>query len=83
MKTQFNNSLHVIIGAFLGWLLFQTFNGVPIAIQYFLTIFVVGVLSIFWEWFWKIKNNAVIDYWDVVRGVAGGVLMLTILNLWS
>ena len=83
MKTQLRNFLHVLIGAFLGWLLFQTFNGVPIAIQYFLTIFVVGVLSIFWEWFWKIKNNAVIDYWDVVRGVSGGVLILTILNLWS
>jgi hypothetical protein len=81
MKTQINNSLHVIIGALIVLILFQTFAGIPIAIQYFLTIFVVGGLSVIWEWFWKMKNDAVIDYWDVVRGVAGAVVMLTILNI--
>lgn len=81
MKTQFNNSLHVIIGALIALIMFQTFAGIPIAVQYFLTIFVVGAVSVMWEWFWKMKNDAYIDYWDVVRGVSGAVLMLTILNV--
>ena len=83
MKTQLRNFLHVIIGGIIGLLLFQTFEGIPFLVQLFLTTFVIGVLSIIWEWGWKMKNDAVIDYWDVVRGVSGAVVMLTILNLWN
>ena len=81
MKTQFRNALHILIGALIGWILFQTFAGIHFIIQLFLTAFVIGVVSVMWEWFWKMKNDSVIDYWDVVRGIAGGLFIVIILNI--
>jgi hypothetical protein len=76
-----NYHLHLLGGALIGWVLSMTFEGVPIVIQYFITIFVSGITATGWEWFWKIKNNSPIDYRDVFWGVVGAVVTLTIFIL--
>ena len=81
MKTFLRNTLHVIVGALFGWLLFQTFDGVPFGVQLFLTAFVIGGLSIFWEVGWHLYNKSVVDYWDAVRGIIGGLIVVITLNL--
>ena len=75
------NLLHFIIGAIIGILLFQTFDGVPFPIQLFLTTFVMGVIGTMWEWGWHMYNKSIIDYYDVLRGVLGALLSLIILEL--
>jgi len=75
------NLLHFIIGAIIGILLFQTFDGVPFAIQLFLTTFVMGVIGTMWEWGWHMYNKSIIDYWDVFRGITGAILTVLILEL--
>jgi len=74
------NLLHGVVGAVLGYLLSLTFGGVPLSIQIFLTIFVVGIIGIMWEWFWKMYNHSEIDYLDVVRAV---VPALFFVNIWA
>ena len=81
-KEQFRNWLHYLIGAVIGMLLFQTFDGVPFPIQLFLTTFVMGVIGGMWEWGWNMYNGSEIDYYDMFRGVAGALTSLIILEIW-
>jgi hypothetical protein len=74
-KEQIRNGLHILVGAVLGWLLFKTYSGIPIPIQIFLTVFVIGVLGTMWEWGWNMYNGSEIDYLDVVRAVAAGLVV--------
>lgn len=76
------NLLHYLIGAVIGMLLFQTFDGVPFPIQLFLTTFIMGVIGTMWEWGWQMYNKSFIDYMDVLRGVAGALISLIILEIW-
>jgi hypothetical protein len=76
-----NYHLHLLGGALIGWVLSLTFSGVPLFVQYFITIFVSTLLGIGWEWGWKIKNDALIDYRDVFWGVVGSILSLTIFTI--
>lgn len=79
-KEQFRNAAHVLIGAVLGWVLFLTFNGIPIPIQIFLTVFIISVGGTMWEWGWHMRNKSKIDYWDVVRAAVAGLLIVIISN---
>ena len=74
-KEQFRNALHILIGAALGWVLSLTYSGVPIPIQIFLTVFVIGVIGTMWEWGWNMYNKSVVDYLDVVRAVIAGLVV--------
>jgi hypothetical protein len=81
-KEQIRNGLHILVGAGLGWLLFKTYLGIPIPIQIFYTSFIIGVLGTMWEWGWKMYNkDNKIDYWDVVRAVAAGLVVVIIKNI--
>ena len=75
------NLLHYLIGAIISILLFLTYDGVPFPIQLFLTTFIMGVIGTMWEWGWYMYNKSIIDYYDVLRGVAGALLSLIILEL--
>jgi hypothetical protein len=74
-KEQIRNKLHILIGAALGWVLSLTYSGVPIPIQIFLTVFVIGVIGTMWEWGWHMYNKSVVDYLDVVRAVIAGLVV--------
>jgi len=76
-----NYHLHLLVGALIGWVLSMTFEGVPLFVQYFITIFVSTVLGVVWEWIWKMKNDALIDYRDVFWGVVGSILSLTLFTI--
>jgi len=76
------NLLHYLIGCLIGIVLFLTYDGVPFAIQLFLTAFIMGVIGTMWEWGWQMYNKSIIDYWDVFRGIAGGILTVLILEIW-
>ena len=76
------NLLHYLIGAVIGMLLFQSFSGVPFAVQLFITTFIMGVIGGMWEWGWNMYNGSEIDYYDMLRGVAGALTSLIILELW-
>jgi hypothetical protein len=76
-----NYHLHLLGGALIGWVLSLTFSGVPIVIQYFITIFVSTLLGIGWEWGWTAYNKSPIDYRDVFWGVVGSILSLTIFTI--
>jgi len=76
-----NYHLHLLGGALIGWLLSLTFSGVPIVIQYFITIFVLTLLGIGWEWGWTAYNKSPIDYRDVFWGVVGSILSLTLFTI--
>ena len=69
---------HFIGGGIIGVILSQTFNGVPIFWQFFITTFVTLVVGVMWEWFWKIYNKSAIDYYDVFWAIVGAVASLTI-----
>jgi len=75
------NLLHYLIGAVIGMLLFQSFSGVPFAVQLFITTFIMGVIGGMWEWGWNMYNGSKIDEWDVVRAVLAG-LLVNILQIW-
>jgi hypothetical protein len=77
MKTLFRNTLHVIIGAFIGLSLYQTFSGVPFVVQLGITAIVLTVIGGFWEWCWQIYNGSEVDNYDILRGVVGGLLVIT------
>jgi len=79
-KEQIRNGLHILIGAALGWVLLLTYSGIPIPIQIFLTVFVVGVIGTMWEWGWNMYNKSVVDYLDVVRAVLAGLVVVIISN---
>jgi len=79
-KEQIRNGLHILIGAGLGWVLSLTYSGVSIPIQIFLTVFVIGVIGTMWEWGWNMYNKSVVDYLDVVRAVAAGLVVVIISN---
>jgi hypothetical protein len=72
-----NYYLHLIVGALIGLILTFTYAGVPIALQYFLSMFITGCFATAWEWFWAMKGNPV-DKWDVIWSIIGAVLVLTI-----
>jgi hypothetical protein len=76
-----NYHLHLLGGAIIGWLLSLTFSGVPIVIQYFITIFVSTLLGVGWEWGWTAYNKSPIDYRDVFWGVVGSILSLTLFTI--
>ena len=76
-----NYHLHLLGGALIGWLLSLTFSGVPIVIQYFITIFVSTLLGVGWEWGWTAYNKSPIDYRDVFWGVVGSILSLTLFTI--
>jgi hypothetical protein len=76
-----NYHLHLLGGALIGWVLSLAFSGVPLFIQYFITIFVSMLLGIAWEWSWKAYNDSEIDYRDVFWGVVGAVVTLTIFTI--
>jgi len=76
-----NYHLHLLVGGLMGWVLSLTFSGVPLFVQYFITIFVSGLTAVAWEWSWKMKNDAPIDYRDVFWTVLGAVITLTIFIL--
>ncbi len=73
--------IHLIVGVFIGWLLSQTFEGVPIFVQFFITAFVSTVIGIFWEWGWKMYNDSEIDYRDVFWTALGSVTYLTLITI--
>lgn len=79
-KQRIRNTAHYIIGALIGFILFQTYTGISLYIQLFFTNFIVGVASVGWEWGWKMYNDSEIDYNDVFRGIAGADLIILILN---
>jgi hypothetical protein len=62
--------LHLIVGALIGLILTFTYAGVPVFIQYFLTMFVTGIIATIWEWGWAMKGNPV-DKWDVIWSIIG------------
>ena len=76
------NLLHYLIGAVIGILLFQTFDGVPFALQLLITAFIMGVIGTMWEWGWQMYNKSYIDYNDVLRGAIGALVTVLILELW-
>jgi len=76
------NLFHYLIGAVIGMLLFQTFDGVPFAVQLFRTTFRMGVIGGMWEWSWNMYNGSEIDYYDMLRGARGALTSLIILELW-
>ena len=67
--------LHFIIGGFIGFVLTKTYDGVPIPVQVFLTIFVSGAIGTLWEWIWGALGKAKVDYIDVLFGITGAVLV--------
>ena len=76
-----NYHLHLLGGAIIGWVLYLTFSGVPLFIQYFITIFVSTLLGVGWEWGWTAYNKSPIDYRDVFWGVVGSILSLTLFTI--
>ena len=76
-----NYHLHLLGGALIGWALSLTFSGIPLFVQYFITIFVSTLLGIGWEWGWTAYNKSPIDYRDVFWGVVGSILSLTIFTI--
>jgi hypothetical protein len=66
-----NYHKHLLVGAFIGWVLTLTYAGVPLLIQLFLTCFVSGVIATMWEWGWNMYNSAEIDYQDVKYSIIG------------
>jgi hypothetical protein len=81
-KEQFRNALHILIGAALGWVLFQTFDGVVIPVQIFLTVLVIGIIGTMWEWGWEMYSKAPVDYWDVKWSVIGALVIQIIYTIW-
>ena len=69
-----NYHKHLLVGAFIGWVLSLTYSGVPLLIQLFLTAFVTGVIATMWEWGWHMYNSAPIDYKDVKYSIIGALI---------
>lgn len=80
-KEQVRNWLHVLGGAIIGGILFQTFSGITIPVQLFLTAFIIGVGGTMWEWGWHMATKSKIDKWDVVRAVVAGIAVVVICNI--
>jgi len=76
------NLLHYLIGGVIGILLFLTYDGIPFALQLFITTFIMGVIGGMWEWGWQMYNKSFIDYMDVLRCITGALLSLIILEIW-
>ena len=69
-----NYHKHLLVGAFIGWVLTLTYSGVPLLIQLFLTGFISGVLATMWEWGWNMYNASKIDYEDVKYSIIGALI---------
>ena len=69
-----NYHKHLLVGAFIGFVLTLTYAGVSILIQLFLTGFISGVFATMWEWGWNMYNSAPIDYEDVKYSIIGALI---------
>ncbi|HRE77107.1 MAG TPA: hypothetical protein PLL09_04695 [Flavobacterium sp.] len=72
----FKTILHIIFGVGFGYLLTLTFYGISFAIQLFLTVFVVGGLSIFWKWLMKAFKGTDFKYQDVLKAVIPAIIVV-------
>lgn len=72
----FKTILHILIGVGFGYLLTLTFNGISFVIQLFLTVFVVGGLSIFWKWLMKAFKGTDFKYEDVLKAVIPAIIVV-------
>jgi ammonia channel protein AmtB len=81
MNTQFRNALHYIVGGLIGFGLFQTFQGKNLIPEYIVATIVLTAIGAMWEIGRKILYGYKPDFKDVKRGVIGGLVVITILNM--
>jgi len=77
MKKLFRDFLHVVGGAFIAFLLSLTFQGSNPIPEFVVVIIVTGVIGYGWEIGWNLYNKSVVDKYDVLRTVIGGLIFLT------
>ena len=75
------NLIHYLIGGLIGFGLFQTFQGKHIIAEYIVATIVLTVIGGMWEIGRKILYDYNPDVKDVGRGLVGGLVVITILNL--
>jgi len=77
MKKLFRDFLHVLAGAFIAFLLSLTFQGSNPIPEFVVVIIVTTVAGGLWEIGWNLYNKSVVDKYDVLRTVIGGLIFLT------
>lgn len=77
-----NYYLHLIVGGVISRILCETYEGVAIPMQLFLSVFILGVFGFMWEGGWAMKNETVPDWMDVVWGCIGAILGNIIFLVW-
>ena len=77
----FRNALHYIAGAFIAFLLSLTFQGSNPIPEAIVILIVTTAIGLGWEIGRKILYGYKPDFKDVKRGVIGGLIAITILNM--
>ena len=75
------NSLHIIAGALIAFLLSFTFDNLWLYEQIIITIIVVGVIACWWEIIREMYGKSFFDLNDVIRTVIGGIVVILILAI--
>lgn len=75
------NSLHVIGGAIIAFLLSLTFNGLDLYEKLIIVLIVTVFFGVTWEIAREMLKKSYFDWNDVYRTIIGGIVTILILSI--